>query len=57
MEQVMVLKVKVYKNSRFREKCSARLLNHDEMKEFGKMVTAYVSCGYEIKVELQEWEL
>lgn len=56
-QNVMVLKVKVNKNSMFQEKCSARLLNNEEMKKFGEMVSAYVSCGCEIKVEMKEVEL
>jgi hypothetical protein len=53
----MVLKVKEGKSSRFQEKKSARLFNNEEMQKFVKLVSAYVYCGYEIKVELEKMEL
>ena len=56
-EQIMVLKVKESKSSRFQEKKSARLFNNEEMQKFVKLVSAYVNCGYEIKVEMQEMEM
>lgn len=56
-EKVMVLKVKENKNSKFVEKDSARLFNNEEMEKFGEMVSAYVSCGCEIKVEMKEMEI
>lgn len=56
-EQIMVLKVKENKNSRFYEKSSARLFNNEEMKKLVDLVSACVNCGCEIKVEMQEIEL
>jgi hypothetical protein len=56
-QQIMVLKVKEGKSSRFQEKKSARLFNNEEMQKFVKLVSAYVYCGYEIKVELEKMEL
>ena len=56
-EQVMVLKVKENKDSRFQEKKSARLFNNEEMEKFVELVSAYVNCGCDVKVELQEMEL
>ncbi len=58
IEHVMVLKVKEHDNSsKFYEKSSARLFNDEEMEKFVKLVSAYVNCGYEIKVEMQEMEV
>ncbi len=56
-EKVMVLKVKENKNSRFQEKCSARLFINEEMEKLKEMISACVSCGCEIKVELKEMEV
>ena len=56
-EKVMVLKVKENKNARFYEKSSARLFNNEEMEKLKEMISACVSCGCEIKVELQEMEV
>ena len=53
-ELVMVLKVRVSKNTRFYEKGSARLFNDEEMKILVEMVSAYVSCGCDVKVEMEE---
>lgn len=55
-EQIMVLKVKENKNSRFYEKSSARLFNRKEMEKFAELVSSCVMCGCEIKVELEEME-
>lgn len=55
-EQVMVLKVKENKDSRFQEKKSARLFNNEEMDKLVELVSAYVRCGVDVKVELQEME-
>lgn len=56
-EKVTVLKVKENKNSKFVEKDRARLFNNEEMEKLVEMVSAYVSCGCEIKVEMKEMEI
>ena len=56
-EKVMVLKVKENKSSRFQEKKSARLFNNEEMEKLVELVSAYVSCGCDVRTELQEVEV
>lgn len=41
----------------FHEKKSARLFNNEEMEKFVKLVSAYVSCGCDVRTELQEVEV
>lgn len=53
-EQVMILKIKENKNSRFQEKKSARLFNDDEMKKLTDLAVAAINCGCDVKVELKE---
>lgn len=55
-EQIMILKVKEFKNSGFKEKSSARLFNNEEMQKLIELMSAYVNCGCDVKAELQEME-
>lgn len=58
IEHVMVLKVKEHDNSsKFYEKSSARLFNDEEMEKLNDLISAYVNCGYEIKVERERMEM
>ena len=56
-QQLMILKVKETKTSRFKEKSSARLFNNKEMQKFVELVSAYVNCGCDVKVEYKEMEM
>lgn len=56
IKKVMVLKVKEDKGSKFYEKSRADLFNDDEMKKLIDLMSAYVNCGCDVKVELQEME-
>ena len=55
--QVMVLKVKESKNSKFYEKDRARLLDRPAMEKLADLAAAGIRIGCEIKVELQEMEV
>ena len=55
-KQVMILKVKESRNSRFQEKKSARLFNNEEMQKLTELAAAAIMCGCDVKVELNEME-